>query len=182
METYIAILRGINVSGHKMINMKELKALLESSGFADVTTYIQSGNLIFQHKKTDEQQLVKQIEKAISGKYGFEVPVVVRTAAEWKKAADSNPFLKGKDIDAEKLHITFLSVAPSKENLDKANTYNYEPDRFIVKGREVYIYAPDGYGNTKLNNTFFENKLKVTATTRNLKTVNKLSELSKVLD
>ncbi|MDX2003482.1 MAG: DUF1697 domain-containing protein [Chitinophagales bacterium] len=177
MQTYIAILRGINVSGHRPVNMKALKALLESEGFTDVTTYIQSGNLVFRHATTAEDMLVAHLEGIIQHKFGFEVPVIVRTATDWKRAAYHNPFLKEKGIDTDKLHITFLAAEPSPENLGKTNTYNYEPDRFIVHGREVYIYAPGGYGNTKLNNTFFESKLKVSATTRNLKTVNKLLEL-----
>ena len=82
-----------------------------------------------------------------------------------------------KDIDTERLHITFLAHEPEKENITKANTYNYEPDRFIISGREVYVYCPNGYGNTKINNTFFENKLKVQATTRNLKTVRELIKM-----
>jgi len=177
METYISILRGINV-GNKQVNMKELKALFEGLGFERVQTYIQSGNVIFQKEKTSELDLVGQLEKAISSKFGFDVPVIVRDTKEWEKTVNNNPFLKEKDIKTDKLHVTFLSEEPEKSNLDKANSYNYEPDRFIIIGKDVYVYCPNGYGITKINNAFFESKLKVSATTRNWKTVNELYKLS----
>lgn len=101
----------------------------------------------------------------------------MRTADNVQKAYDENPFLKQKGVDADKLHITFLADVPAQENMDKANTYNYTPDEFIIAGNNVYVHCPNGYGNTKLTNTFFENKLKVQATTRNLKTVTKLVEM-----
>ena len=181
MPTYISILRGINVSGHNIIPMKELKALMEGLGFENSITYIQSGNVAFNSPEKNEGKLITKIQDAIADKFGFKVPVVIRTGKEFKAVLDNNPFLKEKDIDAEKLHITFLTDTPAKENIDKANTYNYEPDRFIISGREVYVYCPNGYGNTKINNTFFENKLKVTATTRNLKTVKELVRIAEAL-
>lgn len=178
MPTYITILRGINVSGHNIIPMKELKALMERLGFENIATYIQSGNIVFNSPEKNEDKLITKIHNAIKTKFGFDVPVIARTAKEFKAALNNNPFFKEKDIDTEKLHITFLASEPTKENTDKANTYNYEPDRFIISGREVYVYCPNGYGNTKINNTFFENKLKVTATTRNLKTVKELVKMA----
>lgn len=177
MQTYIAILRGVNVSGHNKMPMKELKELLEGLGYSNITTYIQSGNAVFQYKKTNEEKLAAQIKEGIKTKFGYDVPVLVRTVDEMRAAIDNNTFLKQKDIDAEKLHITFLAHEPERENINKANTYNYEPDRFIISGREVYVYCPNGYGNTKINNTFFESKLKVQATTRNLKTVRELIKM-----
>jgi uncharacterized protein (DUF1697 family) len=181
MPTYIAILRGINVSGHNKMPMKELKTVLEGLSFENITTYIQSGNVIFTSPEKNEGKLITKIQAVIAEKFGFKVPVVIRTDKEFAAALNNNPFLKEKDIDAEKLHITFLADKPAKENIEKANTYNYEPDRFIISGREVYVYCPNGYGNTKINNTFFENKLKVTATTRNLKTVKELVRMAESL-
>ncbi len=177
MQTYIAILRGVNVSGHNKLPMKELKEMLEELGYGNIATYIQSGNAVFQYKKTSEDKLAAQIKEAIKTRFGHDVPVLVRTVDEMQSALKNNPFLMQKDIDTERLHITFLAHEPEKENITKANTYNYEPDRFIISGREVYVYCPNGYGNTKINNTFFENKLKVQATTRNLKTVRELIKM-----
>ena len=177
MQTYIAILRGINVSGKNKIAMKDLKAALDGAGFQNVATYIQSGNVVFKHKQTAEKTLAQQITQLIKTNFGLDVPVLVRTAENIQQAYNHNPFLKQKDIDTEKLHITFLADVPTQENIDKINTYSYPPDEFIIAGDNVYVHCPDSYGNTKITNTFFENKLKVQATTRNLKTVTKLIEM-----
>lgn len=178
MEVYISILRGINVSGHKKVPMAELKQLYEELNFKNITTYIQSGNVIFEHNKTEDSTLAKKISKKILEKFKFEVPVIIRSSKEIEKVVKSNPFLKEKNIDPEKLHVTFLEEAPEKELVDKIKDLEFNSDRFVIKDMEVFLYCPDGYGNTKLTNTFFENKLKVTATTRNWKTTNKLLELS----
>jgi len=171
--TYIAILRGINVSGQKMIKMAELKDLFTGLKCTNVRTYIQSGNVIFE-SAIDAETLEKKIEKQIEKVFGFEVPVLVRSVEEMKKVLEKNPFLKDKKVDPEKLHVTFLSEVPSKENIEATNKLSFEPDQFILAKKEVYVHCPDKYGTTKINNTFFEKKLKVTATTRNLKTVKEL--------
>src|SRR6202008_1647475 len=86
----------------------------------------------------------------------------------------NNPFINKRKEDVTKLHVTFLSAEPEKANIDKIKGGNYVADEFRVTGKTVYLFCPNGYGNTKLSNTFFENKLKVTATTRNWKTINEL--------
>ncbi|MDB5257514.1 MAG: hypothetical protein JWM14_2209 [Chitinophagaceae bacterium] len=178
MHSYISILRGINVSGQKKILMADLKVLFEKQGFKNITTYIQSGNVIFEDGKKTHQQLEQAISKAIEKQYGFEVPVIVRTADEMKKVLTTNPFLKTKGINVEKLHVTFLSDIPGAAELKVVQTFDYPPDQFKVIGQEVFLYCPESYGETKLSNKFFENKLQVTATTRNWKTVNTLVELA----
>ncbi|MDP4283232.1 MAG: DUF1697 domain-containing protein [Bacteroidota bacterium] len=178
MQTFISILRGINVGGQKKILMADLKALYESLKFTDVTTYIQSGNVVFKSgEKISDLDLAKKIETAIEKKYNFQVPVIIRKAEEIEKAISMNPFLKDKNINIEKLHITFLSEIPNESNLKNIKNVDYSPDQFIIEGKEIYLHIPVSYGETKLSNKFFENKLKVIATTRNWKTVNKLFEL-----
>ncbi len=182
MKTYISILRGINVSGQKKILMADLKKIYESLGFSDVVTYIQSGNVLFNFNKTNsESDLIQTIEKAIQDEYGFQVPVLVFTIDFLKNTVNDNPFLKEFEIDTEKLHVTYLAETPSIEKLDEINKFDFSPDRFCIIGRTVYVYCPGGYGNTKLSNTFFENKLKVKATTRNWKTTLKLIEIYSTL-
>jgi len=179
MTTYISILRGINVSGQKLIRMEDLRKLYEGLGFTDVTTFIQSGNVIFNTvHAVSENSLSEKIEKAIEEKYSFFVPVIIRTADEIQAILLSNPFLDEEDIDREKLHVTFLDEVPNPALSADIKANNPSPDRFVIKGRDVYLYCPGGYGNTKLSNTFFEKKLKVHATTRNWKTVGKLAELA----
>ncbi len=176
MATFISILRGINVGGQKKIQMTDLKSLYEELGFKHVKTYIQSGNVIFEND--DEKELLQRIEQKISDKYGFHVPVIIRTKNEMETVLNNNPFLREKNIDESKLHVTFLNEHPLKDHINKTETFHYDPDRFVISGREVYLYCPNGYGRTKLNNTFFENKLKVPATTRNWNTTNKLVEMA----
>lgn len=179
MESYIAILRGINVSGQKKIKMEDLRQLLAELNFHDIQTYIQSGNVIFEHKKSDPLELAGQIAHQISDKYSFEVPVIVKTAAELEHVLHNNPFLKDRQEDESKLHVTFLSEIPKQELLNKIKELDHKPDEFIISDKAIYLFCPNGYGRTKLTNNFFENKLKVTATTRNWKTVNKLVEIAR---
>jgi uncharacterized protein (DUF1697 family) len=89
-----------------------------------------------------------------------------------------NPFVKKENIDPKKLHVTFLLALPKKENVENINKSDFSPDEFIIEGKEIYLHIPESYGETKLSNTFFENKLKITATTRNWNTVNKLLEMT----
>lgn len=179
MQTFISILRGINVSGQKKILMADLKTLYEKMKFKDVNTYIQSGNVSFKtNEKFSDTQLAEKIERAIYKKYNFQVPVVIRNGGELKKLISSNPFLKEKNIDAKKLHVTFLSNTPVKTNVESIEDVDFSPDKFIIKEKEIYLHIPESYGETKLSNNFFEKKLKVTATTRNWNTVNKLYEMA----
>ena len=179
MQTFISILRGINVSGQKKILMTDLKILFESLDFKGIATYIQSGNVVFKSdSKISDIQLSKKIEKAISAKYHFEVPVIIRSSDELKNIISQNPFVKEKSIDLKKLHVTFLSETPNKEKIDQIKQTDFLPDRFVIKGNEIYLHIPDSYGETTLSNKFFENKLKVSATTRNWNTVNKLFEMT----
>ena len=179
MQVFVSILRGINVSGQKKILMADLKALYEGLKFKDVTTYIQSGNVIFKSdSKLSDAALAEKIEAAILKKYSFTVPVIVRNIHQLENIISGNPFLKEKKIDLEKLHVTFLSEIPGKSALDAIKMQDYSPDQFSVVRQEVFLNTPGGYGETKLSNKFFENKLKVTATTRNWKTVNKLLEIA----
>jgi uncharacterized protein (DUF1697 family) len=181
MQTYIAILRGINVSGKNMIKMPELSALFEALGVKNVKTYIQSGNVIFQDKQKDTADFEKTLQQKIKERFGYNVPVMVKAKEYIEQVISDNPFVKNNDTDISKLHVTFLSEKPEKTNLDKIKTEQYIPDEFKIIDEAIYLYCPTGYGNTKLNNNFFENKLKVTATTRNWKTVNELMNLASAL-
>lgn len=178
MGKFIALLRGINVSGQKKIKMPELKSLFESYGFQDVETYIQSGNVIFSSKEKSKSKLEDKISSAIKSKFGFEVHVFVINPEEIEHVIQSNPFIKKKK-DREKLYVTLLSENPLAENIKKLHVIDHSPEEYIIDGRYIYLFVPNGYGKAKLNNNLFENKLKVFGTTRNWKTVNKLFELSK---
>ena len=172
------MLRGINVSGQKLIKMEDLRLTFETMGFKNVSTYIQSGNIIFKSEESNSGDIEILIKKAILNEYGYQVPVLVKQKKELVEVLENNPLIKSGKEDHSKLHVTFLSETPPDEDLNKIKGVDYGSGEFYISGTTVYLYCPDGYGRTKLSNNFFENKLKVTATTRNWKTVNKLVELS----
>ena len=178
IETYIALLRGINVSGHKIIKMDELRKSFGALGLGDVETYVQSGNVVFKAPKQSSEMLSKKMREKIARDFGFSVSVIIRSSEEVRGAIKNNPFLKQRGIDSSKLHVTFLSKAPEKDSLKALEALTARPDQFRYSGREVYLYCPDGYGRTKLSNNALERVLAVTATTRNWNTVNKLYEMS----
>ena len=169
METYISILRGINVGGHKLIKMAALTKLYEDLGFTKVKTYIQSGNIVFQAKQTDVSKIELVISKKITEVFSFEVPVIVMKIKEINTIFKNNPFIIKKKYDINFLHVTFFSQQPKQVDIDKISG-DFGNDEFIFAEKAVYLYCPDGYSKSKLTNSFFENKLKVTATTRNWKT------------
>ena len=168
---YIVLLRGINVSGKNKLPMKELKVLLESLDFREVQTYIQSGNIVLATDK-DKNEVAKLIHKAIDKTYGYKVPVLVKEELAWETAIANNPY---KNVEEKQQYFTFLADKPATIEI----VVDAKQDEFTVLNDVVYVNAVGGYGKTKLNNNFFEKKLQVEATTRNLKTTLKLLEMVK---
>ncbi len=178
MHTYIALLRGINVSGQKKIKMVDLKISLEKLNFKDVVTYIQSGNIVFKSDNNSTIDLENKIHKKILKDFGFEVPTLVKTPQEVTNAFENNPFEKDTTKDPKLFYVVFLKNKPHPENIVKLKTYNYSPEEYVINDKIIYYYAANGAGNAKMSNNFFENKLKVQATSRNWRTTRKLVELS----
>ena len=176
---YIALLRGINVGGQRIIKMTDLKDTFEAIGFKNVKTYIQSGNVIFDYESTDTKKLTYQIEMKLNQAYGFSVKTIIRTQSEFESIINNNPFINEPNIDVDKLHITFLLDIPESNIALVSDIKKEETERLLIVSREIYLYLPNGYGNSKLNNTIFEKKLNTNATTRNWRTINKLLKLSK---
>ncbi len=170
MKTYIIILRGINVSGKNKLPMQELRELLNQLQFKDVQTYIQSGNIILKSEE-NKISIAKKIKEGIENQFGYDVPVLVKEIEEWKNAIENNPY---KNVEEKQQYFTFLSEKPEIETVE----VNAKEDEYEIIDDVVYVNAVGGYGKTKLNNNFFEKKLKVTATTRNLKTTLKLLTLA----
>lgn len=178
MPKYIAILRGINVGGKRKILMADLRLHFQELGFTNIQTYIQSGNVVFEtNGEENRQNIAVKVEKQIHETYGFEVPVIVRTADEIRQIVSENTFLK-EGVAIEKLYLTFLKEQPAPESIDKIKSYNYSPDRYKIMGSNVYGLCASKYSNTKYTNNFFEKKLKTSATTRNWKTVLKLLKMT----
>ena len=178
MTTYISILRGINVSGQRIIKMEALRQLYQNLGFTDVVIYIQSGNVIFRDNKSTPEELEKIIANQIQQQFGFIVPVVVLTISQLREIVEKNPFLKELSKDISFMHVTFLSSTPKSINHQQISDKRLPNEAVEIIEKAVYLYCPNGYGNTKLTNNFLESALKVTATTRNWKSTKMLLELS----
>lgn len=178
MRIYISLLRGINVSGQKKIKMADLRSLYEELNFTDITTYIQSGNVIFSSKSRNLKEPEKKITKKIEEHYNFTVPVIILTPDQIKDIIECNPFLKEKNVDTSKLYVTILKSIPSNSLIEKVKEFETKNDKFIFGIKEIYLFFPNGFGKAKLSNNFFENKLKVEATSRNWRTINKLYEIA----
>lgn len=177
---YISLLKGINVGGHKIIKMNDLKALYESLSYQNVITYIQSGNVIFETNIEDMTLISKEIEAKIIEKYGFEVSIILITLENLKKILQENPFTEQKETEIKQVYIGFTKSNIAEEYIQNAEFDKYTPDKCIIKENCVYIFYPNGAGKSKLNNDTFEKKLKTIITIRNLNTLEKIVELSEL--
>lgn len=175
MQTYISMLRGINVSGQKQVRMADLQSLYEALGLANVWTYVQSGNVVFDSPEQDAAKLRKSIEAQIEETFGFSVPALIRTSDDFRLIIESHPFAQE---DPTRVLVTFLYERPDQSKWDDLGNYKDKVDKFALGEQEIFLFCPGGYGKTKLSNTFFEKKLGVIATTRNWKTVNALYEMA----
>ena len=170
MTAYIALLRGINVGGHKAVPMARLAEIVVAAGGADVRTYIQSGNVVFAHQ-AGEPALQADLERQIADEFGFAVPVVLRTAAEMASVVDHNPYL---GVEPTKLLVAFLAEPPPVELADGIDRGAFGAEEFTVEGRQVYLHLPDGAGRSKLVPALGRTLLRAPATTRNWRTVETL--------
>lgn len=178
MTTYISLLRGINVSGQKLIKMQTLEKTFQNLGCEKVKTYLQSGNVVFTSNTTSTKALETQIEQEIKKDFGFDVPVLILTEAKLRETISNNPFINQSDKDIAYMHITFLGSIPENFDIKSIESKKLEGEEIVVSKDMVYLYCPNGYGKTKLTNNFFENKLKLSATTRNWETTNELLKLA----
>lgn len=175
MNTYISMLRGINVSGQKKIRMADLRSLYESLGLINVQSYLQSGNVVFDSEEKNVEKLRDSIEAQIESMYGFSVPVLIRTGEDFRRVIENHPFAEEEAI---RVLVTFMYEPPEKSKLDDLSQYEDKVDQFAIGEQEIFLFCPGGYGRTKLSNNFFEKNLGVVATTRNWKSVNALFEMA----
>lgn len=175
MKTYISLLRGINVSGKNLIKMDQLKKLYEGIGIQNVKTYVQSGNVVFNADKAIAE-LDNLISSEIKKHWSYDVSVLVLSIDNLKQIIHNNPFTKTKDTQF--LHVSFFKDEPIINNLEKIESKKSESEEVHISNQAVYLFCPNGYGKTKLTNTFLETALKTKATTRNWKTTNELLKLA----
>lgn len=177
MPRLAAMLRSVNVGGRNRLAMVDLRQVVSSLGFDEVTTYLQSGNVVFTGPGTPGS-VARAIEGRLTADLGLGVPVVVRSKPELKKVLGANPLLAGR-VDPKTVHVTFLAERPAASKVTELEGLagSFGSDRFEIEGTHVYLHCPGGYSETKLNNTYLERRLGVTATTRNWRTVTALAEL-----
>ena len=176
MGTYVALLRGINVAGKNKLPMKDLVAIFERAGCGRVRTYIQSGNVVFDAPAPLAERLPSLVPAEIQRRAGLRVPLVVRASGELLKVVRGNSFV-GEGAAPRALHVLFLADEPGKKERDALDPRRALPDRFLVRGREVYLFCPNGLGRTKLTNAYFDRALGTTSTGRNWRTVTTLAAM-----
>ena len=174
---HLALLRGINVSGHNMIKMDTLKTILENAGFQNVETYVQSGNVFLETEDENPQSVGFTIKQEIAKHLGFDVPVIVISKTDLEKCLTNNPFFKEKEIDTKKLYVAFISKELTNSAINELKISQFKPDEAFIDGNRIYMKLETGAGNTKLTQKYIEKKLNVIATTRNWNTENKLIEM-----
>jgi uncharacterized protein (DUF1697 family) len=175
-DFHVALLRAVNVGGKNRLPMKELAAIFSDAGAVDVQTYIQSGNVVFRATSDLAERLPSMVTAAILKRFEFEVPVVTRSAEEFRGVASGNPFL-ADGVDTTKLHVAFLTDRPDATRADTLDPGPSSSDEFEMRGYEVYLRCPDGMGRTRLTTAYLDKTLATTSTIRNWRTVSKLVDM-----
>ncbi len=177
MTTHLALLRGINVSGHNIMKMETLKTTLEAVGFQNVQTYIQSGNVFVDTDEENAAAVGFKIKQEIFKAFGHEVPVVVIGKTDLEACFKNNPFLKEKELDIKKLYVAFISTTLRSDSINDLKISQFKPDEARIDANRIYIKYAVGAGKTRLEQKYIEKKLNVTATIRNWNTVTQLLKL-----
>jgi len=177
MITHLALLRGINVSGNNMIKMEALKTTLESIGFQNVQTYIQSGNVFLDTSEENAAAVGFKIRQEIFKAFGHDVPIVVISKTDLEACFKNNPFLKENEIDLKKLYVAFVSTILQSESINNLKISQFKPDEASIDANRIYIKYAFGAGKTRFDQKYIEKKLNVTATIRNWNTVTQLLQL-----
>jgi uncharacterized protein (DUF1697 family) len=178
MSTFISMLRGINVGVQKRLRMETLRDIYQELGCKKVRTYVQSGNVIFDIPEQDQSELAKRIEAHIVQTCGYPVQVFIRQIDDFQRILSGNPFLHARNEDPGKLHVTFFYQSPYGTALSQLAAPGGTIDEFALGDMAVYLFCPNGYGKTKLSNSFFERQLGIPVTTRNWNTVNNLYSMA----
>ena len=177
MTTHLALLRGINVSGHNLMKMEALKTTLEAIGFQNVQTYIQSGNVFVDTNEENPAAVGFKIKQEIFKTFGHEVPVVVIGKSDLEACLKNNHFLKEKDLDIKKLYVAFVSTTLRSDSINNLKISQFKPDEASIDGNKIYIKYAVGSGKTRFDQKYIEKKLNVTATIRNWNTVTQLLQM-----
>ena len=174
-RTWVALLRAINLGKRNRIPMAELRRVFEATGCEDVRTYIASGNVVFARDASDRSALVETIEDAVNAAFGFRPTLILRTGEELRVVAEKHPF--GEDTSHS--HVTFLSEDPDEAAVERLESLDVAPDRFVISGADVFLHYPGGVQGSRLTNADLERELGVRGTTRTWRTVERLADLAR---
>lgn len=178
LTTHIALLRGINVGGHRSVGMTDLRDFLAELGLEDARSLLQSGNLVFTSKVRTGAELERFLESEAHDRLSLEVDFIVRTPDEWKSIIRQNPFRKEAERDPGHLVVMFLKSAPEVDDMVALQAEIRGPEVVRAKGKQAYIYYPNGQGRSKLTHSILEKRLG-RGTGRNWNTVLKLGIMAK---
>jgi uncharacterized protein (DUF1697 family) len=173
---YVALLRGINLGGKNLLPMKDLAAIFVQAGCTNVRTYIQSGNVIFSSPASLLKGLPDTISERIATRFGYRIPIILRTSEQLARAIRDNPFLQAGESE-KTLYVLFLADPPNAPAVGKLDPDRSPPDAFRVLNQEIYLHLPNGVAHSKLTNAYFDAKLSTTCTARNWATVRKIFEM-----
>jgi uncharacterized protein (DUF1697 family) len=173
----VAFLRAINLGKHRRVPMADLRATLADAGYDEVTTHLQSGNVVFSSRTRSQDAVERALEKLVKRDFGIDVDVMARTAGELAKITKRNPLLQ-RPGDTADLHVAFLKSRPSTATARTLADYDFGRDEFVLRGAELYLRYPDGVAHSKMSTTLFERTLGTPATVRTWKVVTRLVELS----
>lgn len=177
MTTHLALLRGINVSGHNLMKMEDLKITLEAIGFQNVLPYVQSGNVFVTTDEENPAAVGFKIKQEIFKAFGHEVPIVVIGKADLEACFKNNPFLKNEDLDLKKIYVAFVSSTLRNDSINDLKMSQVKPDDAAIDSNRIYIKYAVGAGKTRFDQKYIEKKLNVTATIRNWNTVTQLLKM-----
>ena len=174
---FVALLRGINVSGHHNMKMVDLKALLNGIGLLEVKTYLQSGNVIFKSDLDQISDLESIISKAINKEFGYDIKVKVIEKKVFQRIVLINPFLNNSEIDTKQLYYIHLMGQPDQNAYSDMKNDTRYPEKMKIIEETLYVHYLQGYGRSKLHGSIIEKKLKIDATARNHNTMKNLGEI-----
>jgi uncharacterized protein (DUF1697 family) len=173
VSAHVALLRAVNLGPHNKLPMKDLAAFFDAAGAKDVRTFINSGNVVFSAPDAKVAGIGKKVRAAIGERFGFDAPIVFRSAAEMKKVAGGCPFPSD-----DRVYVTFFADKPDKKGLALLEAKRHPAEEIVLRGRDLYLYLPNGGGETKLVASFVDKALGTFGTARNFRTVTKLAELA----
>jgi uncharacterized protein (DUF1697 family) len=181
MPAYLALFRAVNVSGHNIIKMEHLRKVMETEGYKNVATYIQSGNVVFSTDENDKAKIKREIETLLYREYGHDVFNFILDEAELQQAIKNNPYTgpEPEPQGVKKYFVTFLSADATVQGLDQMKKYNRSDDEFKATGSVMYLKLSRSAADSKLTNSFIESKMSLKSTTRNWNTTLKLLEMLK---